>query len=118
MPVPAVPRMGRTPGGMQVFQGAWFIVARALAGLFGPGAVIALSGCLGIVAAVLQAARWPPVPSPGGPYVRDQVHSARMAFLLPGRPRRARADGGCARLDGRFPGLSPFGVSPAPIVNH
>jgi MFS family permease len=49
---------GLANGGMQVFQGVWFIIVGALAGLLGPGAVIALSGCLGTFAAVLLAARW------------------------------------------------------------
>jgi hypothetical protein len=49
---------GLANGGMQVFQGVWFIVVGALAGLLGPGAVIALSGCLATVAAVLLAVRW------------------------------------------------------------
>ena len=49
---------GLANGRMQVFQGVWFIVAGALAGLLGPGPAIALSGCLGTVAAVLLAARW------------------------------------------------------------
>jgi MFS family permease len=55
---------GLVNGGMQVFQGLWFIVVGALAGLLGPGAVIALSGCLGTVAAVLLAARWATRPVP------------------------------------------------------
>jgi MFS family permease len=49
---------GLANGGMQVFQGLWFIIAGALAGLLGPGAVIALSGCLGTVLAIGLAARW------------------------------------------------------------
>lgn len=49
---------GLANGGMQVFQGVWFIIVGALAGLLGPGAVIALSGCLGTFAAILLAARW------------------------------------------------------------
>jgi len=49
---------GLANGGMQVFQGVWFIIAGALAGLLGPGAVIALSGCLGTIIAIRLAARW------------------------------------------------------------
>jgi MFS family permease len=49
---------GLANGGMQVFQGVWFIIVGALAGLAGPGAVIAVSGCLGAVIAIGLAARW------------------------------------------------------------
>jgi MFS family permease len=49
---------GLANGGMQVFQGVWFIAVGALASLLGPGAVIALSGCIGTVIAVALAARW------------------------------------------------------------
>jgi len=49
---------GLANGGMLVFQGVWFVVAGALAGVLGPGAVIALSGCLGTAVAILLAARW------------------------------------------------------------
>jgi MFS family permease len=49
---------GLANGGMQVFQGLWFIIVGALAGLLGPAAVIALSGCLGTVLAIGLAARW------------------------------------------------------------
>jgi MFS family permease len=49
---------GLANGGMQVFQGIWFIIAGALATLLGPGAVIALSGCLGTLLAIGLAARW------------------------------------------------------------
>ncbi len=49
---------GLANGGMQVFQGVWFIIVGALAGLLGPGAVIALSGCLGTIIAIRLAARW------------------------------------------------------------
>jgi MFS family permease len=59
--VPAARRgqaFGLANGGMQVFQGLWFIIAGALAGLVGPGAVIALSGCLGTVLAAGLAIRW------------------------------------------------------------
>lgn len=49
---------GLANGGMQVFQGLWFIIAGALASLLGPGAVIALSGCLGTALAIGLAARW------------------------------------------------------------
>jgi MFS family permease len=48
---------GLANGGMQVFQGLWFIIVGALAGLLGPAAVIALSGCLGTVIAIGLAAR-------------------------------------------------------------
>ena len=48
---------GLANGGMQVFQGVWFIIVGALAGVLGPGAVIALSGCLGTIIAILLAAR-------------------------------------------------------------
>jgi len=50
--------LGLANGGMQVFQGLWLIVVGALASLLGPGAVIALSGCIGTVIAVALAARW------------------------------------------------------------
>jgi hypothetical protein len=49
---------GLANGGMQVFQGIWFIIVGALASLLGPGAVIALSGGIGTVIAVALAARW------------------------------------------------------------
>lgn len=60
---------GLANGGMQVFQGAWFIIVGALAGLAGPGAVIAVSGCLGAVIAIGLAARWATraVPAAGRP---------------------------------------------------
>ena len=51
---------GLANGGMQVFQGIWFIVVGALASLLGPGAVIALSGGIGTVIAIAPAARWAP----------------------------------------------------------
>jgi MFS family permease len=51
---------GLANGGMQVFQGIWFIVVGALASLLGPGAVIALSGGIGTVIAIALAARWAP----------------------------------------------------------
>ncbi len=49
---------GLANGGMQVFQGLWFLIVGALAGLLGPAAVIALSGCIGTVLAIALAARW------------------------------------------------------------
>jgi hypothetical protein len=49
---------GLANGGMQVFQGLWFIIVGALAGLLGPAAVIALSGCIGTVMAIALAVRW------------------------------------------------------------
>ena len=49
---------GLANGGMQVFQGVWFIIVGALAGLLGPSTVIALSGCLGTAVAIGLAARW------------------------------------------------------------
>jgi hypothetical protein len=56
---------------MQVFQGLWFIIVGALAGLLGPAAVIALSGCLGTVIAIGLAAR-----------------QATRTVSVPGRPLR------------------------------
>jgi MFS family permease len=44
---------GLANGGMQVLQGAWFIAAGALAQRFGPGSVIAGSGLLGAIVAVV-----------------------------------------------------------------
>jgi len=60
---------GLANGGMQVFQGVWFIIVGALAGLTGPGAVIAVSGCLGAVIATGLAARWATraIPAAGRP---------------------------------------------------
>ena len=55
---------GLANGGMQVFQGLWFIAAGALADVLGPAAVIALSGCLGTVTALGLAARWAARPVP------------------------------------------------------
>lgn len=57
---------GLANGGMQVFQGIWFIIVGAVAGLLGPGAVIALSGCLGTIAAIALAVRWARVVPAGG----------------------------------------------------
>lgn len=54
---------GLANGGMQVFQGIWFIIVGALASLLGPGAVIALSGGIGTVIAVALTARTMPVTS-------------------------------------------------------
>jgi hypothetical protein len=41
-----------------VFRGIWFIAAGAPAGVLGPGAVVALSGCPGTAVAIPLAASW------------------------------------------------------------
>src|SRR5215831_6103863 len=59
---------------------------------------------------------------PGGQPRITGIRSIRLAWRT-SFPPVSRAGTGkngrdSARLDSRFPGLSPFGVSPAPIVNH
>jgi MFS family permease len=49
---------GLANGGMQVFQGLWFIVAGAVAGAVGPATMIAISGGIGAVIAALLAVSW------------------------------------------------------------
>jgi MFS family permease len=49
---------GLANGGMQVFQGLWYVLAGALAEALSPAAVIALSGGIGAVAAAMLAASW------------------------------------------------------------
>ena len=49
---------GLANGGMQVFQGLWFIVAGAVAGVLGPATMVAISGGIGAVIAALLAVRW------------------------------------------------------------
>jgi MFS family permease len=49
---------GLANGGMQVFQGLWFIVAGAVAGALGPATMIAISGGIGAAIAALLATRW------------------------------------------------------------
>jgi hypothetical protein len=49
---------GLANGGMQVFQGLWYVLAGALAEVLTPAAVIALSGGIGAVAAAMLAASW------------------------------------------------------------
>jgi MFS family permease len=49
---------GLANGGMQVFQGTWFIVAGAAAGALGPATTIAISGGIGAAIAAVLAVRW------------------------------------------------------------
>jgi hypothetical protein len=49
---------GLANGGMQVFQGVWFIVAGAVAGALGSATMIAISGVIGAVIAAMLAVRW------------------------------------------------------------
>jgi hypothetical protein len=49
---------GLANGGMQVFQGLWFIVAGAVAGALGPATMIAISGGIGAVIAAVLAVKW------------------------------------------------------------
>jgi hypothetical protein len=49
---------GLANGGMQVFQGLWFVAAGAVAGVVGPAAAVALSGALGTVAAAGLTIGW------------------------------------------------------------
>lgn len=69
--VPAQQRgqaFGLANGGMQVLQGAWFILAGALAQRFGPSSVVAGSGLLGAVVAVVLSLS-----------LRSQAHDNRAA---------------------------------------
>jgi MFS family permease len=49
---------GLANGGMQVFQGLWFIVAGAVAGALSPATMIAISGGIGAVIAAVLAVKW------------------------------------------------------------
>jgi len=49
---------GLANGGMQVFQGLWFIVAGAVAGALSPATMIAISGGIGAVIAAALAVKW------------------------------------------------------------
>ena len=49
---------GLANGGMQVFQGVWFIVAGAVAGALSPATMIAISGGIGAVIAAMLAVKW------------------------------------------------------------
>ena len=49
---------GLANGGMQVFQGVWFIVAGAVAGALDPATMIAISGGIGTVIAAMLAVKW------------------------------------------------------------
>jgi hypothetical protein len=130
---------GLANGGMQVFQGLWFIVAGAVAGAIGPATMIAISGGIGAVVAALLAVSWRahlgagddrrlPVRSiqsaSGTPsLVRDwrgdcdQVHSERTTAVLSwvSAITDGRCNAGYSRLDSGIPGLSAFGVSPVPL---
>jgi hypothetical protein len=75
---------GLANGGMQVFQGTWFIVAGAIAGALGPATMIAISGRIGAVIATVLAVRWRASWRPGmtsGKYRSGPFGAHRM--LLP-----------------------------------
>ena len=80
-----------------------------------PPARVARHGLPGIEPGPVGA-RTMPWPA-GHEEVRSIRHAWRSPFPVESR-RAAQKGRGNARLDSRFPSLSPFGVSPAPIVNH
>ena len=80
---------GLANGGMQVFQGLWFIVAGAVAGALGPATTIAISGGIGAAVAALLAARWRAVVAARGTSAEDVAGSSRNASEAPSLTRRS-----------------------------
>ena len=80
---------GLANGGMQVFQGLWFIVAGAVAGALGPATTIAISGGIGAAVAALLAARWRAVVAGRGTSAKDVAGSSRNASEAPSLTRRS-----------------------------